>query len=395
MFFIQQANKTDCGFTSLKILLANIHHDRNYLFLPNSFTGDVSFLELMTEASKYQTNLQALKAVNKDELSEYDDFPFIARLNINSVFHAVYVYKKNKKYIYYYDPSRGEKKVTFDEFSFLWTGELISIKEFNKSPCPIKKMKLMTNKESIISLIISLLSSVSALLAIYFINKESYIYLPIIFFTVMLIGEIIQKKYSLVIMNHIDKRLEETIGEIKKKDYYSFYMNSEMYKKYLLLNNLTLVSSFSTFLIISLIFIINDKMNFIYILINLLLAFSYALFIRPELNKEENEISELEELIKTKSDKLEAYSLMNNTRIKAHKYISKEYSYKYVVIALEVILTFILMMYLKLVNVTYIICYSILQLYLYNNLINLLTSNESLTKQDNYLNKIIDSNENK
>lgn len=391
MFFIQQAGASDCGFTSLKILLANIHHDRNYLFLINPFKEDVSFLELMEEASKYGTNLVALKAVDKSELRNNKDFPFIARLTFNNVYHAVYVYKMNKKFIYYYDPARGEKKVTIDEFVYIWTGELLSVKEFNKTPCPIKRKKLMKPSESIISLIISLVCSASAFLAIYFINKESFIYLPIIFFSMMLISEIVEKKYSLIVMNNIDKRLENEVKEVKKKEYYSFYTNVEGYKKYLLMNNLTLFSSFAVFLLISVIFIINDKMNFIYIIINLVLALGYALFLRPELNKEENEISELESLIKTKEDKLEAFSMMNSAREKAYKYISKEYSYKYVVIGLEVILTFIMMMYLKLVNVTYIICYTVMQLYLYNNLVNLLTSNEAYSKQDNYLNKIINS----
>ena len=97
MFFIQQANNYDCGFTCLKILLANIHHDRNYLFLLNPFKEDVSFLELMTEASKYGANLSALKAVNKEEIREFNDFPIIARIKINNMYHAVYIYKRSKK----------------------------------------------------------------------------------------------------------------------------------------------------------------------------------------------------------------------------------------------------------------------------------------------------------
>lgn len=393
MFFIQQANNYDCGFTCLKILLANIHHDRNYLFLLNPFKEDVSFLELMTEASKYGVSLNALKAVNKEEIRKFNDFPIIARMKINNMYHAVYVYKRSKKYIYYYDPKRDKKKLLYDEFIYLWTGEFLAIKDYNKTPCPTKKIRFITNLETIITFVISLLSTVSALLGVYFINKDSYIYLPIIFLSLMLILEILQKKYSLIIMNHIDERILEKVEKIKKKEYYAFYEASEQYKKYLLINNLTIFSSFAFFLLISLIFIFNDKINFIYIVINLVLAFAYSLFIHPDLNKDRNEISEVESLINYKEDKLEAFSLMKEARNKAYKYICKEYSFKYVVIALEVLLTFIIMMYLKLVNVTYIICYTVLQLYLYNSLVNLLTSNDNQTKQDNYLNKIIDITE--
>ena len=396
MFFIQQANEHDCGFTCLKILLANIHHDSNYLFLTNPFKeGNVSFLELIKEGSKYQTDLQPLKTENKMELSNYDNFPIIARVNINNVSHALYVYKVSKKYVYYYDPSKGKKKVSLDDFSFLWTGEFIALKSFTKHPCPVTKPKFMKLSESITSLIISFITAVSSVLAVFFINKESYIFLPLIFFTVMILSEIILKKYSMVIMKRIDKRVEEFLGEVKNKDYYGFYKTYEGYKKYLLINHLSTFSHFYIFLIIALVFIINDKLNFIYIVMNLLLAVSYSVTIKPMLNADEVGILEAEDALSKTKDKLVAYSYMNSAREKAYKYADKEVAFKYVVIAIQVILTFILMMYLKLVSVTYILCYTFLQIYLYNNVVSLLTSNEDYSKQDNLLNKMLDMIENK
>ena len=395
MFFIQQANNHDCGFTCFKILLANIHHDSNYLFLTDPLDSEVSFLTLMKEASKYHTELETLKAVNKDELRKCDKLPFIAHLNISNYSHAVYVYKISKKYVYYYDPSRGHKKLTYDEFNFLWTGEMLAIKQNEKFPCPIKKPSLMNMKEKIISLLISLVGAVSSVLAIYFINKESYIFLPIIFFTVMLISEIVLKKYSMVVMSHIDKRVEELTINVKNKDYYGLYTNYEGYKKCLLVNHLSTFSSFYIFLIISIVFIINDKINFIYIVLNLLLAATYAFLVKPMLDKDEAEIKENEEFIKRTKDKLEAFSYMDNARKIGYKYVDKLYAYKYVAIALEVILTFILMMYNSLVSVTYIICYTVLQVYLYSNIVNLLTTSSELQKQDNLLNIIINNIENK
>lgn len=392
MFFIQQANEHDCGFTCLKVLLSNIHHDSNYLFLPNPFKDEnVSFQDLIKEGSKYDTELQPYKTESKAELPSYDNFPIIVRVNINNVSHALYVYKVSKKYVYYFDPSKGKKKLALDEFNFLWTGEFIALKNFTKHKCPVTKPRLMNLKEATVSLLISFVTAVSSVLAIYFINKDSYIYLPIIFFSVMMISEIILKKYSMVIMKRIDRRVEELVGDVKNKDYYGFYKSYEGYKKYLLVNHLSTFSHFYVFLIIALVFIINDKLNFIYIIMNLLLAVSYALGIKPMLNADEVSILEAEESIMRSKDKLTAYSYMNTARSKAYKYADKEVAFKYVVIAIQVILTFILMMYLKLVSVTYILCYTFLQIYLYNNVVALLTSNEEFDKQNNLLNKIMNS----
>ena len=388
MFFIQQASKYDCGFTALKILLANIHHDSNYLFLTTPFEKDCSFLDLMKEANKYQVELEPLKTDTKEGLREYKQLPFIARIGFSNVHHAVYVYKLSKKYVYYYDPHKGKEKIPYDEFITIWTGEILSIKNYVKHPCPVSKPKFMKMSETIISLLMSLVSAVSSVLSIYFINKDSYIYLPIIFFTVSILSIIILKKYSMYVMKAIDKRVEELVGDIKNKDYKGFYVDYEAYKKSLLINNLSTFSSFAVFIIISLVFIINDKMNFIYVLTNLLLAFVYVLMVKPLLDKDESEIKENEEKIELTTNKLEAFSYMNMARDKAYKYVDKFNGYQYVVIMLQVVLTFILMIYNQLVSVTYLVCYSFLEIYLYKNVVSLLTSNEEFNKQDNLLNKL-------
>ena len=395
MFFIQQANDHDCGFTAVKILLANIHHDSNYLFLKSPFTDNVSFLDLIKEAKKYNVELEGLKSNDKEGLEKCDRLPFIARVTFDNASHALYVYRITKKYVYYYDPARGEKRLSIDEFKFIWSGEMLAIKTFTKTKCEFKRPKLMKNSEAIISLCISLMSAITSLLAVYFVSKDSYIYLPVIFFALMIISELVLKKYSLSIMKHIDKRVDELIKDVKKKDYYEFYINYEGYKKYLIINNLTMFSNCYIFIIISFIFILNDKYNGLFVVLNVLLAMLYISFIKPKLNEEEKRIIEEESKIKTKNNKLEAFNLMNNARSLSYKYVSIESAYKYVVIGIEVISTFIMMMYKEIVNVTYIICYSGLQMYLYNNVVSLLSRGEDYQKQYNLLNKIINMSENK
>ncbi|MCR4879464.1 MAG: hypothetical protein K5906_00705, partial [Bacilli bacterium] len=154
-------------------------------------------------------------------------------------------------------------------------------------------------------------------------------------------------------------------------------------------NNISLFSSFLIFILIGVILLLNDKMNFIYIVINLILGISYSLLIKPYLGKDESDITKKEEKIKRSKDKLESFTLMNEARNISYKYINKHYAYKYIVIALEIGLAFIMMMHLSLASISYIICYSVLQIYLYNNIVSILTKTDDIHKQDNLLNKII------
>nr|MCR4879601.1 hypothetical protein [Bacilli bacterium] len=361
MFSIQQANDHDCGFTALKILLANIHHDQNYLFIPTPFNEEnVSFLDLMKEAEKYDVNLVALKASNKEELTDNGIFPFIARVKLEETYHALYVYKMNKKYVYYFDPATGYKKVKINEFTSMWTGELLSIKDYKVTKSSFKKPKLISNKELIISILIEFISAVSSVLSIFFIHKDSVIYLPIIFFTLALISEVLLKRYSLYVLKKVDIRMAEVICDVKRRDYYQYYLHYEEYKKYLMINNLSSMSAFLIFLIIAFAFLLNGTMNFIYIAINLVLAIGYIFFIKPKLDKDVLEINKKESAIKNEKDKLNAFTLMDEARNISYRYINKEYAYKYVVIALEIALAFIMMMYQHLVSVSYIFCYSLL-----------------------------------
>ena len=397
MFYIQQSDEHDCGFTCLKIMLANIHHDHNYLFLPSPFdtSKSVSFLSLMKEGEKYGVKLSALRALDKDELPPKDKLPFITRMEINEVSHALYIYKISNKYVYCYDPSYGKRKININEFTLTWSGEILLIEEYQKMRCPVIKPKFMKNHETLISLGLSLLAAISSVLAVYFINKESYIYLPLIFFSLMIISEVALKAYSIRIMKNVDQRVETITHHIKNEDYYDYYLTYEGYKKYLLVNQISYFSSFYIFLLISLVFIINDKINVIYILINLVLASSYTFFIRPILDKEEKEIMYQEAVIKKADGVMNAFIAMDSARERAYKYVNKEYAFKCVVIAIQIILTFIMMIYMNLVSVTYIICNTVLQIYLYNNVVSLLNKNTDLEKQDNLLNKIINYIENK
>lgn len=91
MFYIQQESEHDCLFTCIKILLANLNKDNNYLYLSSPFNlkENVSLLKGKEEAKKYRLTLGAYKVEDKDNLSKDDKLPFIAVTNEGNSKHAI------------------------------------------------------------------------------------------------------------------------------------------------------------------------------------------------------------------------------------------------------------------------------------------------------------------
>lgn len=58
---ILQSSTTDCGFTCLKVILANLNNDENYLFLEGKKSIRYSFLDLSNIANKYDLELKDIK----------------------------------------------------------------------------------------------------------------------------------------------------------------------------------------------------------------------------------------------------------------------------------------------------------------------------------------------
>ena len=62
MYYIQQTRKDDCGYASLKMLLASLNKDKNYLFLQEEKEkGSYSYLELVTIAKQHDVELNGYR----------------------------------------------------------------------------------------------------------------------------------------------------------------------------------------------------------------------------------------------------------------------------------------------------------------------------------------------
>lgn len=391
MFFIQQTTQHDCGFTALKILLANLNKDENYIYLPSPFSldKDVSLLDLMKEGEHHGVILKASRVIDKTTLSKNDKLPFIPVIKEDGNNHAVYLYKINNSHVYFYDPLGEEKKMKKEDFFSIWTGDFLRIESFTKKNCPFKKPILIKKSERLISLLFTFISALCCIFGVYFINKDSYFFVPLIFFSGMIIIEILLKQYSIFLLKRMDKRIEPYFSNIKGNDYYLYHSLFEKYKSSLLINDITYFSSFGVIIIISIIMLINDKTNIVYLLGNVILGSIYVFILEPYLKKKENHILKNENKLKLVDDSKEAFNIINDIRINAYNYGNIFHVTKYIFIFIQIVLSFVMMMVMNLVNVSYIICYTILEVYFYNHFVDIFISDDNMKKNDSLLVKLL------
>ena len=390
MFYIQQESEHDCLFTCIKILLANLNKDNNYLYLSSPFNlkENVSLLKGKEEAKKYRLTLGAYKVEDKDNLSKDDKLPFIAVINERNSKHAILVYKVSKNYVYCLDPATGKRKIKYDVFTELWTGEMLAYEDHDEYECPIKKIDLLKPNEKVLCFLFPLISVLFCLGGLYFIKKDSYFIIPLTLLVFMIISEILQKKFMIHIASLLDERISEEFNDIKGHDYYGFHYVFENYKKYLLINNVSFYSSAFISLLLIALLIINGKSNIVLVVFNIFLAVLSTLVIMPKLNKKIDKISKNEESLKFMKNKSDAFNTIDEVRNESYTYGTIATTLKYTVYAFDFILVFLMMLMNKICNVPYIICYFCMEIYLYQNLCNLLSIKEDKKKQDNLLVKL-------
>ena len=379
MFFIPQTQKDDCGFTCLKMMLANINKDQNYLFLPqDNDHGGYSYNDLVDIAKEYDLHLQAVRATEKETLGSCQQLPFIATVILpNEAKHAVLVTKVSQKEVTYLDPRKGKCKSKLHDFIAIWDGTMLIIESFQKKKCQYRINDPLNVTSKVFLFLIQFVAGLLAIFGVYFIKDGTPIYIPAIFLSLALVTELGMKAYAYRIMKKLDAHYfsEEVIPESGYRSYIEKY---EQYKKLSLTSpmNYVLILVFSLGLLT--IILLNDRRNGFLVLVPLMLALIEVLFIIPLYKRKKNEIEELEEEIDTVED---ASSLKQKVK-EAH---NKAYTYSYFSLAMRYIYAGIIVMTalltMKLCDISsfpYIIFYSCVSLTLYRSISELFMYGERI-----------------
>ena len=121
MYFISQLGESDCGFTCLKMILAHLHKDRNYLYLPGEANKEYSFKDLQDIAEKYHVEAHGVRPANLQEVAKAKkSWPLLTNIKLKKgQRHSVIIKKVTKNKVHYFDPALGHKAVPIEVTSFL------------------------------------------------------------------------------------------------------------------------------------------------------------------------------------------------------------------------------------------------------------------------------------
>ena len=142
-----QESSSDCGFCALKVLLANLNNESNYLSLENKKQGSYSMLDIKKLALEYKLELEGYK-VEDSSLLYTLTFPFICQIKRGKENHFVIVEKIKKGIFYVFDPSIGSLEINESIFLELFNQNVLTIKSQEKIKLSKEKKAINSKPET-------------------------------------------------------------------------------------------------------------------------------------------------------------------------------------------------------------------------------------------------------
>ncbi len=366
MYYVPQIQHDDCGFACLKMLLANVQKDRNYLFLPQEENhGPYSFAELIDIAKEHGVTLTGYVIEEKSQVTEVKKFPFIAHLlTKNGGHHAVLVYRIKFGRVFYLDPRLGKLDVSIKKFLTIWDGQCLLMENMEYQSCPYREAKPLSIGQTIIICLLEALVGLFAIAGVYFINDNAYVFIPIILFSLAVIFEIIVKAYSISLMKRVDSYFYGQL-ENKNRSYYATMQRFERYKKSLLANPLQFILTLIVSMGLMFVVLHNDIKNFLLIAAPFLASVIEAYFYRPYIKSGLIDIEEGERALDSSQDDDEFRDRIEQLHKKSYRLGLLEMSKQYVGLALFIAMSVLLLALNQTPNFPYAVFYVCIEIAIY------------------------------
>ena len=377
MYFIPQISQNDCGVACLKMLLADINHDSNYLYLPyQENSRPLSYQKIIQMAEKYQLFLKGFVVAEKEEIINNQNYPLIVTIKSHqNVGHAVIVKGIRHHYVQIVDPDQGTYSLSLKRFFVLWDKTGLLIEKYENMVCPYIHQEKKQTHDLLIASLCQIMSTLSLILGIFFIDGTCSIYISISLIIAFIFFELMLRYVLFKAMNNIDKNFIDDL-HLRNKDFKEFHLRFENYKKAVLLTPLNFLFIFLICGFLIFIMVLNDIHNILMIIAPICLTLVEIFYFRPFAKSKEEEISlEEKELYQTKNIddyKEKEFSIHEKTYRLTKITLLK----KYFVIATMIIVTGGIMLLNGIFSIPYIVFYLCLETALYNNFHTLFTYDE-------------------
>lgn len=219
-YYIKQIKKNDCGYTSIKMYLASLSKNKDFLFMQDSKIENLSILELIELLNKYNVEAKAYKNVSKKIIKKIREEFLLINKNENS-YHCVMVKKVIFNNLLIYDP---EKRIYWMKMKDIINEESIVIFRINKKT-KINNYSNGLNKlfsykiYNLFIVITTFLALFSLIFGLYLMNNNMIVQTLILltlYVLLTLLSQFLTNKLNKIKINKINKYLLKTHNKIGK-----------------------------------------------------------------------------------------------------------------------------------------------------------------------------------
>ncbi len=219
-YYIKQIKKNDCGYTSIKMYLASLSKNKDFLFMQDSKIENLSILELIELLNKNNVEAKAYKNVSKKIIKKIREEFLLINKNENS-YHCVMVKKVIFNNLLIYDPEKG---IYWMKMKDIINEESIVIFRINKKT-KINNYSNGLNKlfsykiYNLFIVITTFLALFSLIFGLYLMNNNMIVQTLILltlYVLLTLLSQFLTNKLNKIKINKINKYLLKTHDKIGK-----------------------------------------------------------------------------------------------------------------------------------------------------------------------------------
>ncbi len=364
-YYIKQIGNKDCGFTSLKILLANIHKDKNYLFYPEfEKEYSLSLKNIIDIAKKENVILEGFDYQKKEKLFEEKAGYSLAILENGSKLHMVFIKKISKNYVIILDPEFGRIRYSKKEFLNLWNGQILVMKSFLKKKLNYKKRQ-NNFIYNLFFVFLVIVSHLLLLISLYFVRSNNNFLMPLLIFLLYLLFNLLIENILINSMFKFDKKIKLILNN-RENDKYKTYLDLQNYKVNYLPRSIQITNLIMTFISSSFILGINSYLNLFAILGILFLKIIFTLSLNNFKKKKKIELSILEFNFKNnKNFDSKKYDLINKN---SYMVLRIEEVSKIITIGIIFFITILLTSFQKSITLNFLLFHFFAFLFINDNL---------------------------
>ena len=245
-YYIKQIGEKDCGVTCVKMLLAIVYKNTDYLYYPHvNVETSSSLRDLINLAKKEGVIIKASRIIDKKALFKKTvSCPFLIVINKKDNLHMVLIKKITKSRVKVYDPSSGIYWISKNNLFKIWNGEILEVSNILTSNFKLKKIRVYPKYFFWITILFQFLSLLSLITATFFIDKKFSFMISFLLFLSYIIFELLYQKIIILSLKYFDNQifLEECF--FKRQDFNKYYLPMSKFKFSLVSTPVKFISSF-------------------------------------------------------------------------------------------------------------------------------------------------------